>query len=267
MLPSIYLYGNSRTVKKAYSSSPFTQCQKCWKYGHFKPVGKAESWICPLCSLQYTKADHCCPNPSCPSRGNLQAILNRCLASPARCSNCGEAHSPGSRDCPERPPLTSPCPALAPEASPGGLDPHHIDVQPDLPRKDPLPQFSQGSNNPPRSLPLLFQEETPRATRIPLAAPLLLLSLLRCRITAKSRPQDWALDTPFPLFNTTASGAGMCFPSCLILVHQQNIYLGLYGFRTLCSGEVGYLFSQALPYSRPRLPTATFRWPFTSSGH
>jgi len=28
MLPSIYLFGNSRTVEKAYSSSPLTQCQK-----------------------------------------------------------------------------------------------------------------------------------------------------------------------------------------------------------------------------------------------
>jgi len=28
MLPSIYLYGNSRTVENAYSSSPITQCQR-----------------------------------------------------------------------------------------------------------------------------------------------------------------------------------------------------------------------------------------------
>jgi len=31
MLPSIYLFGNTRTVERAYSSSPITQCQKCWK--------------------------------------------------------------------------------------------------------------------------------------------------------------------------------------------------------------------------------------------
>jgi len=29
MLSSIYLYGNTRTVEKAYSSSPITHCQKC----------------------------------------------------------------------------------------------------------------------------------------------------------------------------------------------------------------------------------------------
>ena len=104
MLPSIYLYGNTRTVEKAYSSSPITQCQKCWKYGYVKPLCQTEAPTCPLCSLQHTKAEHRCPNPSCPSGGNLKAILNCCLASPARCSNCGEAHSARSRDCPERPP-------------------------------------------------------------------------------------------------------------------------------------------------------------------
>jgi len=63
MLPSIYLFGNSRTVERAYSSSPLTQCQKCWKYGHVKPLGKAETPTCPLCSLQHTKAEHRCLNP------------------------------------------------------------------------------------------------------------------------------------------------------------------------------------------------------------
>jgi len=51
MLPSIYLFGNSRTVEKAYSSSPLTQSQKCWKYGHVKPLCKADTPTCPLCSL------------------------------------------------------------------------------------------------------------------------------------------------------------------------------------------------------------------------
>jgi len=103
MLPSIYLFGNSRTVERAYSSSPLTQCQKCWKYGHVKPLCKAESPTCQLCSLQHTKANHRCPNPSlaCPSRGNLKAILGCCLTSPARWSNCGKAHSARSQDCPE----------------------------------------------------------------------------------------------------------------------------------------------------------------------
>jgi len=53
MLPSIYLYGNSRTIRKAYSSSPITQCQKCWKYGYVKPLGKEESPICFLVTYEH----------------------------------------------------------------------------------------------------------------------------------------------------------------------------------------------------------------------
>jgi len=107
ILPSIYIYGNSRTLEKAYSSSPITQYQKCWKYGHVKPLCKAVSPIYPLCSLQHSKAEHRCPNPSCPSGSNLKATLNCCLAYPARYSNCGGAHSARSRDCPEGPPSTN----------------------------------------------------------------------------------------------------------------------------------------------------------------
>jgi len=107
MLLSIYIYSNSRTVEKVCSSSPITQYHKCWKYRHIKPLCKAESPICPLCSLQHSKAEHCCLNPSCPSGSNLKAILNCCLAYPARYSNCGRAHSARSRDCPEGPPSTN----------------------------------------------------------------------------------------------------------------------------------------------------------------
>jgi len=98
MLPSIYLYGNTKTVEKAYSSSPITQCQKCSKYGHVKRLWKAEGPTCPRCSLQHTKLEHRCPNPSCPRGRNLQAILNCRLLSPARGSNSAEQHSARSRD-------------------------------------------------------------------------------------------------------------------------------------------------------------------------
>ena len=108
MLLSTYLLGNSRTVERAYSSCPLTQCHKCWKYGHVKPLCKAESPTCPLCSLQHIKADDRCPNPSCPSGGNLKARLGCCLASPARCSNCGKVPSASSRDCHERHPPPAP---------------------------------------------------------------------------------------------------------------------------------------------------------------
>jgi len=171
ILPSIYLFGNSRTVEKAYSSSPLTHCQKCWKYGHVKPLCKAESPICPLCSLQHTKAEHCCPNPSCPSGGNLKAILGCCLASPARCSNCWEAHSPRSRDCPERPPPPALPAAPAIQENQAVLDPDQIDVHPDAQPADPSRPAAPRSNTPPQGLLPPFQEETPRAPRTTIVAP------------------------------------------------------------------------------------------------
>jgi len=171
MLPSIYLFGNSRTVERAYSSSPLTQCQKYWKYGHVKPLSKAETPTCPLCSLQHTKARHRCPNPSCPSGGNLKAILGCCLASPARCSNCGEAHSARSRDCPERPPPPAPRAVPAVEENQAVIDPDQMDVHQDTPQADPNRPAARGSNTPPQSLLPPFQEETPRATRTTITAP------------------------------------------------------------------------------------------------
>jgi len=153
MLPSIYLFGNSRTVKRAYSSSPLTQCQKCWKYGHIKPLSKAESSTCPLCSLQHTTAEHRCPNPLCPTGGNLKAILGCCLASPARCSNCGEAHLARSRDCSERPPPPAPRAAPAVEENQAVIDPDQMDVHQDAPQADPPRPAARGSNTPPPKPP------------------------------------------------------------------------------------------------------------------
>ena len=93
MLPSINLYGGSRTVERAYSSSPQTQCKKCWKFGHVKHLCKEEAPTCPFCSLGHTKAEHRCPNPSYPKGGNLKPVLDCCPAAPAKCPNCGEPHS------------------------------------------------------------------------------------------------------------------------------------------------------------------------------
>jgi len=151
MLPSLYLCGNSRTVEKAYSSSPLIKCPKCWKYGHVKPLCKAESPTCPLCSLQHTKAEHRCPNPSCPRGGNLKAILGCCLGSPAKWSNCGEAHVARSRDRPERPPPPAPQAAPAIEEYQAVLDPDEMDVEADAPQADPSLPAAGGPTPPPKA--------------------------------------------------------------------------------------------------------------------
>jgi len=200
MLLSIYLYGNLRTFEKPYWSSPLTEYQKCWAYGHVKPLCKAESPTCPLCSLQHTQAEHRYPNPSCASCGNAKAILNCCLASPARCSNFGEAHSAKSGDCPERHPPTNSRPAPAAAASLAPLDPDQKDVRcaeihspstlgdPTPPDKASSHHFRQKRQEPP----------APHYQPLPSHSPANRLSLVRCRTTARSLPHDSARDTLFP---------------------------------------------------------------------
>ena len=118
MLPAIHLYAGSRMVERAYSSSPETQCEKCWKFGHVKHQCKEEAPTCPFCLLSHMKAEHRCPNPSCPKGGNLKPVLDCCPAAPAKCPNCGESHSAHSRDCPERPPPSLPPQQVAPAPLP-----------------------------------------------------------------------------------------------------------------------------------------------------
>ena len=69
-LPSVLLYGSICVVERAYPSSPSTQCRNCWRFGHVKPRCK-NNVICPFCTGNYPKSEHCCSNPSCPKEGNL----------------------------------------------------------------------------------------------------------------------------------------------------------------------------------------------------
>ena len=90
--PLALLYGENHVVEHAYPSSPFTQCGNCWKFGHVKQRCKNPT-VCSLYSGPHPKSQHRCSNPSCPKEGNLKPTLNCCVASPAGCPNCGEAHS------------------------------------------------------------------------------------------------------------------------------------------------------------------------------
>ena len=97
-LTKIPLLGDNRVIERAYSSSPTNQCLNCWRFGHVKPRCKNPT-VCHLCAGPHSKAEHRCPNPTCPKEGNLRPVLNCCIASPARCPNCSEDHSAGYRDC------------------------------------------------------------------------------------------------------------------------------------------------------------------------
>jgi len=100
---SIRLFSRSRTVERAYSSNRYTQCKNCWSFGHVAPRCPSSDPVCPICSLNHTRASHRCPNPTCPGGGNLNATAGCCSASPPRCFNCGENHTAVHRDCESRP--------------------------------------------------------------------------------------------------------------------------------------------------------------------
>jgi len=122
ILPSINLFSRNRNVKQMFSSSKNSQCKKCWKFGHISTRCPSLLPICPFCSLTHTKAEHRCPNPSCPKGGNLQPILPCCPSSVACCPNCQEEHSARSRDCPSRPKVTPEAPELRPRQTQDSMD-------------------------------------------------------------------------------------------------------------------------------------------------
>ena len=101
-LSKIPILGGNFVIERAYPSSPSKQCNNCWRFGHVKPRCKNPT-VCPLCACSHIKAEHRCPNPTCPKGGNLKPVLNCCIASPARCPNCSEDHSAGYRDWTARP--------------------------------------------------------------------------------------------------------------------------------------------------------------------
>jgi len=100
---SIRLFSRSRTVERAYSSNRYTQCKNCWGFGHVAPRCPSIDPVCPICSLNHTRAMHRCPNPTCPGGGNTKATPGCCSSSPPRCANCDGAHTATHRDCDSRP--------------------------------------------------------------------------------------------------------------------------------------------------------------------
>jgi len=112
ILPSINLFSRNRRVEQMFSSSKNSKCKRCWKFGHIPTRCPSTLPVCPFCSLSHTKAEHRCPNPSCPKGGNLRPVLACCPSSVACCPNCQEEHSARSRDCPSRPKSTPETPEV-----------------------------------------------------------------------------------------------------------------------------------------------------------
>jgi len=156
---SIRLFSRARTIERAYSSTRYTQCKNCWGYGHVAPRCPSTDPVCPICSLNHTRALHRCPNPTCPGGGNVKAVPGCCSSSPPRCVNCGSDHNATNRDCESRP---SPPPlrrsTAATEAVPPPPIGDEMDTEADDRNVSPPP-------SPTRSLQSAFEMATPRARR------------------------------------------------------------------------------------------------------
>ena len=178
--PLALLYGENRVVERAYPSSPFTQCGTCSKFGHVKQRCKSPT-ACSLCSGPHPKSQYRYSNLSCLKEGNLKSTLYCCVASPACCPNCGEAHSASYRDC-------SACPVPPPPSSPLLPAVEAMDVLPDPPAHS-HPNTPSGGLAPPIDL------TTPRAApRLPLTGPSGLSSVR----TGRPLPEEEPSASPAP---------------------------------------------------------------------
>lgn len=156
---SISPFSRSRSIERAYSSNRYTQCRNCWGFGHVAPCCPLLDTVCPLCSLNHSRSNHQCPNPTWPSGGSLKATPGCCCSSPSHCTNRGGEHPALFKDCPSH----LPSPALwrsapPPENTPAPPLNHEMDTATDD-DNPPAP------SSPPRSPQRAFEAETPRAWR------------------------------------------------------------------------------------------------------
>jgi len=153
---SIKLFSRSRTIARAYFSNCYTQFRNWRRFGHLVARCPTADLVCPLCSLNHSHSNPRCPNPTCPSSGNLKATPGCCSSSPAGCVNCGGQHTALFKDCPTWPaPSTLSRSAPYPEnlcAPPVG---DAMETATDNDNMSPPP-------SPTHSLQSAFEVETPR---------------------------------------------------------------------------------------------------------
>ena len=162
---SIRPFSPSHPIERAYSSNTYTQCRNCWGFGHVAPRCPSADPICPICSLNHTRASHRCPNRTCPGGCNLKATHRCCSSLPSRCVNCAGNDTAVHRDCESRPPPPSLCRSTASPEVPSPPPPgDEMDTATD--NEDPLPAPS-----PTCSLQSAFEMATPRARRTTILPP------------------------------------------------------------------------------------------------
>ena len=165
----IFLLSRKREVKVAHSANKTTRCRNCQRYGHTAPVCKYDHPVCPICALHHRKAEHRCPNPTCPKEGNIRPVTNCCSASPPHCTNCGDDHAATDPSCPARPRRAQDAPP--PPAPPMDLPPPE-EGEMDTPEDEADITETPRPPAPPTARRLLpaFEVVTPRSAR-PSAPP------------------------------------------------------------------------------------------------
>jgi len=250
---SMRLFCHSRPIERAYSLNRYRQCRNCCGFGHVTPRCPSADSVCPLCSLNYLRSNHCCPNPPCPSSGNLKATPSYWAALPASCVNFGGKHTALFKECPSH---------LARRAL-WGCAPHGGDIGPP-PIGDAIDTATDDDNLvPPTSathwLPSAFEVEILRAMRTtmipafpwpahkaggghaaegssPSPIPNRNPGMAHECSTSDHHARMSRLLCPCPdrshSFKTTASGAGMCFFPCLVLDSNWPLPTRLLPFKT-----------------------------------
>jgi len=136
---SIRPFSRSRTIECGYSSNHYMQCQNGCGFGHVAPRCPLADPVCPLCSLNHLRSNHRCPNPTCPSSGNLKATPSCCSSSLAHCVNCGGEHTALFKDCSSRPapPALRRSAPPRPAHSAGGPPPAEATCPSPIPHQNP----------------------------------------------------------------------------------------------------------------------------------
>jgi len=178
---------------------------------------------------------HRCPNPTCPGGGKIKATPGCCSCSPPRCANCEGAHTATHRDCDSRPsPPTLRCSTVAetivpPPPAGDGMDraADEDDLSPPASPTRSLQSAFETATRRARSSTILPARLGPPQGRLslPPREPAIPSPMSRtpsglARQCSTTRHRGTVSRTPLPLynpshsFNTTASGAGMCFFPC-----------------------------------------------------
>ena len=82
LLPALFLFSERLKVVKTAQANCYTQCTKCYRFGHAHARCTQKHPTCPYRALHHTRWAHRCQNLTCPKGGDSRAIPDCCPTSP-----------------------------------------------------------------------------------------------------------------------------------------------------------------------------------------